>query len=109
MGKSLGNFITLEQFFAGNHDKLEKAYNPMTVRFFILQAHYRSTLDFGNEALQAAEKGLTRLSEAMSNLDNIPVSKLLDHKSFSFLNPIVEHFPVGGNFLFHLLSFSRSV
>ncbi len=74
MGKSLGNFITLEQFFTGNHDKLEKAYSPMTIRFFILQAHYRSTLDFGNEALQAAEKGLERLNEAILNLDKISAS-----------------------------------
>ncbi len=71
MGKSLGNFITLEQFFTGNHEKLDKAYSPMTIRFFILQAHYRSTLDFGNEALQAAEKGLERLNEAILNLDKI--------------------------------------
>ncbi|MGQ1785904.1 MULTISPECIES: cysteine--tRNA ligase [unclassified Saccharicrinis] len=78
MGKSLGNFITLEQFFTGEHEKLEKAYSPMTIRFFILQAHYRSTLDFGNEALQAAEKGLNRLSEAMSNINKISVSKESD-------------------------------
>ena len=64
MGKSLGNFITLPQLFAGDHPKLEKAYSPMTIRFFILQAHYRSTLDFSNEALQAAEKGLGRLLQA---------------------------------------------
>ncbi len=74
MGKSLGNFITLEQFFTGNHDKLDKAYSPMTIRFFILQAHYRSTLDFGNEALQAAEKGLNKLNEALLNLEKIPSS-----------------------------------
>ena len=60
MGKSLGNFITLDQFFTGDHEKLEKAYSPMTIRFFILMAHYRSTVDFSNEALQAAEKGLNR-------------------------------------------------
>ena len=64
MGKSLGNFITLEQLFTGNHPKLQQAYSPMTVRFFILQAHYRGTLDFSNEALQAAEKGLARLLQA---------------------------------------------
>ena len=61
MGKSLNNFITLDEFFTGNHDSLEKAYGPMTIRFFILQAHYRSTLDFSNEALQAAEKGMKKL------------------------------------------------
>jgi cysteinyl-tRNA synthetase len=64
MGKSLGNSILLEEFFTGRHRLLTQAYTPMTVRFFILQAHYRSTLDFSNEALQAAEKGLKRLLEA---------------------------------------------
>jgi cysteinyl-tRNA synthetase len=78
MGKSLGNFITLEQFFTGDHEKLEQAYSPMTIRFFILQAHYRSTLDFGNEALQAAEKGLNRLNEAMLKLDQMEASSQSD-------------------------------
>jgi cysteinyl-tRNA synthetase len=64
MGKSLGNFITLPELFSGKHPKLDQAYSPMTVRFFILQAHYRSTLDFSNEALQAAEKGYKRLMQA---------------------------------------------
>ena len=64
MGKSLGNFITLPELFSGQHPKLSQAYSPMTVRFFILQAHYRSTLDFSNEALQAAEKGYKRLMQA---------------------------------------------
>ncbi|MBO4611081.1 MAG: cysteine--tRNA ligase [Bacteroidales bacterium] len=68
MGKSLGNFITLPEMFAGTHPKLEQAYAPMTVRFFILQAHYRGTLDFSNEALQAAEKGLARLMQAARDL-----------------------------------------
>ena len=71
MGKSLGNFITLPQLFAGEHDKLEQAYSPMTVRFFILQAHYRSTLDFSNEALQAAEKGYRRVMQAAQDLRGI--------------------------------------
>ena len=61
MGKSLGNFITLEELFTGSHKLLAQAYSPMTIRFFVLQAHYRSTLDFSNDALQAAEKGLDRL------------------------------------------------
>lgn len=74
MGKSLGNFITLREFFEGSHPKLEKAYDPMTIRFFILQAHYRSTLDFGNEALQAAEKGLKRLLLAMETLQTLKPS-----------------------------------
>ena len=64
MGKSLGNFITLPQLFAGEHEKLSQAYTPMTIRFFILQAHYRGTLDFSNEALQGAEKGYKRLMAA---------------------------------------------
>ena len=68
MGKSLGNFITLPQLFAGTHPVLEQAYSPMTVRFFILQAHYRGTLDFSNEALQAAEKGLRRVLQAAKDL-----------------------------------------
>ncbi len=75
MGKSLGNFINLEEFFTGNHKKLEQAYSPMTIRFFILQAHYRSTLDFGNDALIAAEKGFTKLMNAMKCLQKITPSK----------------------------------
>jgi cysteinyl-tRNA synthetase len=71
MGRSLGNFITLNELFSGDHDMLERAYSPMTIRFFILQAHYRSTLDFSNEALQAAEKGMERLFTAMDLLDSI--------------------------------------
>ena len=74
MGKSLGNFITLAQFFEGSHDKLTQAYSPMTIRFFILQAHYRSTVDFSNEALQAAEKGLARLMDAADTLDRLTAS-----------------------------------
>lgn len=75
MGKSLGNFITLNKFFSGEHELLEKAYAPMTVRFFILQAHYRSTLDFSNEALKASEKGLARLKQAMESIKKIQPSK----------------------------------
>jgi len=71
MGKSLGNAISLEQFFSGDHELLEKGYHPMTIRFFMLQAHYRSPLDFSNEALQAAEKGLTRLFEGMETINKI--------------------------------------
>ncbi len=71
MGKSLGNFITLEEFFTGNHQLLTKTWSPMTIRFFILQAHYRSTVDFSNEALQAAEKGMERLMEALRQMDKI--------------------------------------
>ena len=71
MGKSLGNFITLEQFFTGQHEKLAKAYSPMTIRFFILSAHYRGTVDFSNEALEAAEKGLEKLMNAISDLERV--------------------------------------
>lgn len=78
MGKSLGNFITLEEFFNGNHKALTQAYSPMTIRFFILQAHYRSTVDFSNEALQASEKGLNRLLEAYSRIDKITASENTD-------------------------------
>ena len=75
MGKSLGNFITLGEFFEGSHNMLEKAYSPMTIRFFILQAHYRSTVDFSNEALQAAEKGFGRLMQAYKTLQNLQPAK----------------------------------
>jgi cysteinyl-tRNA synthetase len=71
MGKSYNNFITLEQFFNGDHPLLEKAYSPMTIRFFILSAHYRGTVDFSNEALQAAEKGLEKLTNAITDLDRL--------------------------------------
>jgi len=75
MGKSLGNFITLDEMFSGTHKLLEQAYSPMTVRFFILQAHYRSTLDFSNEALQAAGKGLDRLMKAAATLARLAPGK----------------------------------
>ena len=71
MGKSLGNFITLDEFFNGTHKLLTQAYTPMTIRFFILQAHYRSTVDFSNEALIASEKGLQRLIEAIDGLGKV--------------------------------------
>ncbi len=75
MGKSLGNFITLEEFFAGSNQLLTQAYSPMTIRFFILQAHYRSTVDFSNDALQAAEKGLARLLDAYASLEKLKASE----------------------------------
>ncbi|MBO4489441.1 MAG: cysteine--tRNA ligase, partial [Bacteroidales bacterium] len=71
MGKSLGNFITLNEFFSGNHPKLEKAYSPMTIRYFVLQASYRGTVDFSNAALQSAEKGLEKLYAAERHLDSL--------------------------------------
>ena len=83
MGKSLNNFITLNEFFSGKHEALDQAYNPMVIRFFMLQAHYRSTLDFSNEALQAAEKGMNKLLEANKLLDQIqPATSSVDIKKF---------------------------
>jgi cysteinyl-tRNA synthetase len=93
MGKSLGNFITLKQLFTGEHPLLEQPYNPMTIRFFILQAHYRSTLDFSNEGLQAAEKGMNRLMSAIDLLPSLKASdistsdvKELREKAYAALN-----------------------
>ena len=74
MGKSLGNFITLDEFFTGSHKLLDQAYSPMTIRFFILQAQYRSTVDFSNDALKASEKGYQRLMEAYSRLKSLKPS-----------------------------------
>lgn len=71
MGKSYNNQIMLTELFSGTHPLLEKAYHPMTIRFFILQTHYRSTLDFSNSALQASEKGLKRLWEGYENLQKL--------------------------------------
>ena len=68
MGKSYNNFITLEQFYTGQHPLLSKPFSGMVIRFFILQAHYRSTVDFSSEALEAAEKGLQRINEAYARL-----------------------------------------
>jgi cysteinyl-tRNA synthetase len=74
MARSLGNFITLDQLFSGDHPVLEQAYSPMTIRFFILQAHYRSTIDFSNEALKAAEKGYQKLMKAFESLNKLKIS-----------------------------------
>ncbi|MDO4950950.1 MAG: cysteine--tRNA ligase [Bacteroidales bacterium] len=71
MGKSYNNFITLQQFFDGSHEKLQEAYSPMTIRFFILQAHYRSTVDFSNEALQASRKGMERLFDGIAQIERL--------------------------------------
>ena len=75
MGKSLNNFINLQEFFSGKHIKLERSYHPMTIRFFILQAHYRGTIDFSNKALQASEKGLAKLMKAKNVLNSLTPSK----------------------------------
>ncbi len=101
MGKSLNNFITLEEFFTGNHELLSHAYSPMTIRFFILQAHYRSTLDFSDEALQASEKGLHKLFKTIEVIEKLAPSekssvnikrfetKLYDAMNDDFNTPIV--------------------
>jgi cysteinyl-tRNA synthetase len=75
MARSVGNFITLDELFSGNNKLLKQAYSPMTIRFFVLQAHYRSTVDFSNEALQAAEKGLNRLIKGMETLNKLKPSE----------------------------------
>ena len=85
MGKSLGNFITLEQFFTGNHASLTQAYTSMTIRFFILSAHYRGTVDFSNEALEAAQKGYERLMNAFDDLERVPVSSHCDAETDKFV------------------------
>ena len=79
MGKSLGNFINLDQFFSGNHKLLEREYPAMTVRFFILQAQYRSQLDFSNDALMAAEKGLQKLMAAKNILQELKPNNNSDY------------------------------
>ena len=87
MGKSYNNIIKLTEMFSGNNPLLVQAYHPMTIRFFILQTHYRSTLDFGNEALQAAEKGLKRLWDAYQELLKMktdPAKKINDQIETQF-------------------------
>ena len=88
MGKSLNNFITLEQFFTGNHETLEQAYSPMTIRFFILSAHYRGTVDFSNEALQAAQKGYERLMNAIEDLKRIQTAAASDENTKRFVSAL---------------------
>lgn len=90
MGKSLGNFITLEEFFNGTHPKLEKAYSPMNIRFFVLQAHYRGTVDFSNEALQAADKGYRRLMEALKTVTLLKPSDKSDSDVNALKNKCYE-------------------
>ena len=88
MGKSLNNFITLEEFFTGSHATLEQAYSPMTIRFFILSAHYRGTVDFSNEALKASQKGMERLLSAIADMERIAPAKTSDaavHESIAGL------------------------
>ena len=90
MGKSLGNFITLEQFFTGNHPSLSQPYSPMTIRFFILSAHYRSTVDFSDEALQAAQKGLERLLNAIADLERVTPGSECDSETKKMVEQLPE-------------------
>ena len=90
MGKSLGNFITLEQFFTGNHKSLTQAYSPMTIRFFILSAHYRGTVDFSNDALQASEKGLDRLMNGIHDMERIQPSNESDAATRDFVKGLAQ-------------------
>ncbi|MDD5783469.1 MAG: cysteine--tRNA ligase [Prevotella sp.] len=88
MGKSLGNFITLEQFFTGNHELLKQAFSPMAIRFFILSAHYRGTVDFSNDALVASEKGLERLMNGLADLDRIQPQADCDAETKKVVNEL---------------------
>jgi cysteine--tRNA ligase len=88
MGKSLNNFITLEQFFTGNHETLQQAYSPMTIRFFILSAHYRGTVDFSNEALQAAQKGYEKLMNGIEDLKRIQAATASDENTKQFVSTL---------------------
>jgi cysteinyl-tRNA synthetase len=74
MSKTAGNGFLPGELFTGDHPLLEKGYSPMAVRFFMMQTHYRSTLDFSNEALQASEKGYARLMNAMKTMENLKTS-----------------------------------
>lgn len=98
MGKSYNNHISLTQMFSGNHPLLTQAFGPMTIRFFVLQSHYRSTLDFSSEALLASEKAFRRLWDAYSILGKLPTEnagaaagdKELDKKINDWLNEFEE-------------------
>lgn len=115
MSKSLGNFITLQQLFTGNHSLLSQAYSPMTIRFFILQAQYRSTLDFSNEALQAAEKGFDRMCKAYETLQKLSASdsctcdvKSIKQQCYEAMNDDLNS-PVVISYLFDLVRIVNSV
>ena len=76
MAKSLGNFITLDEMFAGTHERLERSFSPMVLRFFMLQSHYRSTVDFSSEALEAADRGYRRLIAGLHNAEQFLAEEL---------------------------------
>ncbi len=112
MGKSLNNFITLNEFFSGEHSSLDQAYSPMTIRFFILQAHYRSTVDFSNEALKAAEKGMQKLINTVEVIKKLNASE----KSSTDISSLKEKFFAAMNDDFntpiaiaHLFDFSKVI
>ncbi|NDV57417.1 cysteine--tRNA ligase [Bacteroides sp. 519] len=122
MGKSLGNFITLDEFFTGTHPMLTQAYSSMTIRFFILMAHYRSTVDFSNEALQASEKGLARLMEAVDHLNKIAPSsesdvdvKGLREKCYAAMNDdlntpiVISHLFEGAKIINNIISGNNKI
>jgi cysteinyl-tRNA synthetase len=90
MAKSLGNFITMKDLFSGNHERLEKGFSPQVVRFFMLQAHYRSVLDFSSESLVAAEKGLKRLLAGLDTLRSLEHPKVTDSTEPAPLFPAPE-------------------
>lgn len=115
MARSLNNFITLDQLFSGNHPLLDQAYSPMTVRFFILQAQYRSTIDFSNEALKSAETGYQKLMKAVESLSKLKVSESstidvnkLQEKCYEALNDDLNS-PVVLSYLFEGVRIVNSV
>jgi len=115
MGKSLGNFITLEQLFEGSHPLLDKAYSPMTIRFFILQSHYRSLVDFSNESLQAAEISLSKILKAIEILNRLKPSNVstldiqaLNYKCYEALDDDLNT-PVLLSCLFEAVKYINSV
>jgi len=114
MGKSLGNFITLNQFFSGDHELLDQPFSPMTIRFFTLQAHYRSPLDFSSEALQAAEKGLDKLLKASQAIEKLKPGdhsdidlQEMEEKCYQALNDDLNT-PVLFSHIFELVRFINS-
>ena len=91
MGKSYNNFITLRQFFSGEHPLLTKPFSPMTIRFFILMAQYRSTVDFSSEALEAAEKGFQRMAEAYARLQKITAAAASTDEVHALVADLRQH------------------
>jgi len=115
MARSLGNFITLDELFNGNHPLLKQAYSPMTIRYYILTAHYRSTLDFSNEALQAAEIGLQKLMKSVTTLSKIKTSlvstqsvKILIDKCYEAINDDLDTPSLLAN-LFDIVRYINSI